>query len=123
MATTKELIEKVNQIFKENKMEEFIQILSDDIVWDMHSSSTRHSTLRGKDEISNMDPGENMPARMDFEFGTIIIEGNSACVECTCTGEAPNGKPYHGTSCDIYHFSNDKISRITSYVIDNVKPV
>ena len=119
MATTRELIDKVNQIFRENKMDEFIAFLSDDIVWEMYSSSTGHTTLRGKDEISNMDGGENMPERMHFEFGTIIIEGEKACVECTSEGKKRDGSQYLGTSCDIYHFSNDKIVRIVSYVIDN----
>ena len=121
MATTKELIDQINQIFKENKMEEFINFLSDDIVWEMYSSSSGHTTHRGKDEISKMDGGENMPLQMNFQFGTIIIDGDQAAVECTSSGETPNGKSYSGTSCDIYHFLNDKIVKMTSYVIDNIK--
>ena len=119
MATTKELVQKVNKIFEENKMEEFVQLLSDDIIWEMYSSSTGHTTLRGKDEISKMDVGENMPERMYFKFGTIIIDGEKASVECTTTGDRPDGSAYKGFSCDIYHFSNDKINKIISYVIDN----
>ncbi|WP_316798147.1 nuclear transport factor 2 family protein [Pedobacter frigidisoli] len=119
MATTRELISKVNQIFGENRMDEFIDFLSDDIIWEMFSSSTGHTTLRGKEEISNMDGGENMPERMYFQFGTIIIEGDKASVECTSAGIRPDGSQYSGASCDIYHFSNDKIVRMVSYVIDN----
>lgn len=120
MATTRELITKVNKIFEENKMEEFIEFLSDEIIWEMYSSSTGHTTLRGKDEIKNMDIGENTPKRLYFNFGTIIIDGDMASVECTTTGERPNGSHYQGSSCDIYHFSNDKIIRLTSYVVDNI---
>jgi ketosteroid isomerase-like protein len=120
MATTKELIEQINLIFTENKMEEFMEFLSDDIVWEMHSSSSGHTKLEGKDAIMNMDMGDNMPEKMNFQFGTIIIEGDSASVECTSDGETPSGKSYKGTSCDIYHFKNDKIVKMTSYVIDKI---
>ncbi|RZL05460.1 MAG: nuclear transport factor 2 family protein [Pedobacter sp.] len=121
MATTKELIEQINQIFRENKMEAFVDFLADEVVWEMHSSSSGHTTLKGKEAIGNMDGGENMPVHMNFEFRTVIIEGNQASVECTSSGTTPNGKSYKGTSCDIYHFKNDKVVKMTSYVIDKVE--
>lgn len=121
MATTKELVEQINHIFKENKMEDFVSFLADDIVWEMHSSSTGHTVLRGVDEISKMDAGDSMPTQLNFEFGTIVIEGDTASVECTSSGTTPDGRVYKGTSCDIYHFKADKIVRMTSYVIDAIE--
>ncbi|MCX2575399.1 nuclear transport factor 2 family protein [Pedobacter sandarakinus] len=118
MPTTRELISKINKIFEENKIEEFITLLSDDIVWEMHSSSTGHTTLSGKNEIKNMGAGDKLPKRMFFKFGTIIIDGEKASVECTTSGEMPDGSQYKGFSCDIYHFSDEKVVRIISYVVD-----
>jgi len=118
MATTKELIEQINQIFSTNDMSAFLDYLADDVVWEMHSSSG-HTTLNGKEAIGNMD-GSNMPSQMNFQFGTIVIEGNVASVEGTSSGTMADGKQYRGTFCDIYHFKDDKVVKLTSYVINDI---
>lgn len=121
MATTRELVEQINRIFTENKMEEFTDFLSEDIIWDMYTSASGHTRFEGKESIANMEGGEQMPAQMNFKFGTIVIEGDTASVECTSSGTTPDGKSYQGSSCDIYHFKDGKVHRMTSYVIDSIK--
>jgi ketosteroid isomerase-like protein len=118
MESTRELIEKINKIFIENDMEAFLGFLSEDVVWEMHSSSSGHNTLNGKEQIANMDMG-NMPEKMNFQYRNIVVEGNKATVDGTTSGTTPDGKPYHGNFCDIYNFKNGKITKLTSYVIDN----
>jgi|SRR5690606_27196842 len=119
METTKELIAKINRAFSENNMETFLNYLADDIVWEMHSSSSGHTTLTGKSEIRNMDPG-NMPEQMNFQFGTIVVEGDVAAVEGTGSGTTPDGKQYTSNFCDIYHFKKGQIVKLSSFVIDNI---
>lgn len=121
METTKQLIEKINQLFIDNKMEEFMDYVADDMVWEMHNSSTGHTVMKGKEEIAGMDPG-NMPEVMNFQFDKTVVEGNIAIANGTSTGTMQDGKPYEGSFCDIYEFENGKIIKMTSYVIDNSKP-
>lgn len=119
MKTTQELIQKINQAFEENDMEAFMSYLSEDVMWEMHNSTLGHITLRGIEEVVNMDRS-NMPEQMNFRYGTIVIEGNTAAVEGSGKGEMRNGKKYRGNFCDIYHFENEKVVRIASYVIDSI---
>ena len=100
MATAKELIERINRLFTENDMEAFMDYLSEDVVWEMHSSSSGHKTLNGKDEVAKMD-GSNMPEKINFRFGTIVTEGDVATVEGTGDGTMSDGRAYKSSFCDI----------------------
>lgn len=121
MATTKELITQINKLFIDNDMEGFMDYLADDVVWEMHSSSSGHTTLNGKTAIGNMEPGDNMPQKIDFKFSNIVIEGHIAAVEGTGNGTTPTGKQYSSNFCDVYHFRDDKVFKLTSYVIDKTE--
>ncbi|RYF21939.1 MAG: nuclear transport factor 2 family protein [Flavobacteriales bacterium] len=118
MENTKQLIEKINQLFVEGNMESFLDYLAEDVIWEMYTSSTGRSVMNGKKEILGMD-GSGMPEHTGFEFGTIVIEGNVASVQGTSTGKFKDGGEYKGYFCDVYHFQGDKIAKIESYVIDN----
>lgn len=120
MATTKELVEQINSLFMENKMEAFMDYLAEDVIWDMYTSSSGHHTFNGLAEIANMDGGD-FPEQTDFQFTTIVIEGNVASVQGTNTGKLADGKDYSSNFCDVYHFEENKIVKISSYVIDNRK--
>ncbi|WP_285008252.1 nuclear transport factor 2 family protein [Pedobacter faecalis] len=117
MATTKELIEEINAMFTSGEMEKFLDYMAEDIVWEMYSSTSGHKKFNGKAELAGMDDG-SMPVEMHFKFGQITIEGNVAAVEGTATGKRADGSPYESGFCDVYHFSNDKIVKMTSYVIE-----
>ncbi|TDQ08111.1 nuclear transport factor 2 family protein [Pedobacter metabolipauper] len=119
METTKQLIEKINKLFIDNDMEKFMDYLADDMVWEMYSSTSGHTTLKGKEEIGSMDAG-NMPEEMNFRFETVIVEGDIAIANGSSTGTTKDGKPYKGNFCDIYQFKDDKIIKMTSYVIESI---
>ncbi|GAB3920765.1 nuclear transport factor 2 family protein [Mucilaginibacter myungsuensis] len=119
MATTKELIEKINSFFSDGNMEAFMDYAADDMVWEMYSSTTGHTTLNGREAINSMEMPPNMPEKMEFKFDTIVIEGDIASVQGSSSGTRPDGKPYKGHFCDVYHFKNDKIAKMVSYVIDS----
>ena len=119
MEITKHLIEKINKIFSKNDMEAFLALVSDDVVWEMHSSSTGHNMLKGKEEVARMDLSK-MPEKMNFQFRTVIIEGEVAAVDGTNNGITPDGKQFDSNFCDIYNFKDGKVAKLTSYVIDNL---
>lgn len=115
MPTTQQLIQQINRLFSEGKMNEFINYLADDVVWDMYGSSG-HTTFRGKAEIENMDNG-SMP-EMHFTFDKVIVDGNFAVADGMSTGKTKEGKDYRAAFCDVYQFKDDKVVKITSYVVD-----
>lgn len=120
MATTKELIEQINRLFTENRMEAFIDYLAEDVVWEMYTSSSGHTTFNGLAEISQMD-GSDMPEHTNFRFSTIVIEGDRASVQGSSTNKKADGTQYESNFCDIYQFKDDKIIRMSSYVVDNIQ--
>lgn len=120
MGNTKELIQKINQLFVDGRMEEFMDYLSEDVVWEMYTSSSGRTIMNSKKEVWDMD-GSGMPEHTGFEFGTTVIEGNIASVQGVSTGKLKDGGEYEGYFCDVYHFKDDKIVKIQSYVIDNRK--
>jgi len=120
MENTRQLVEKINQLFVEGNMESFMDYLAEDVVWEMFTSSSGHTTINGKKEVFNMD-GSGMPEHTSFEFGTIVIEGDVASVQGVSEGKLSDGGAYKGYFCDVYHFRDSKIAKIESYVIDNRK--
>jgi len=121
MENTRQLVEKINALFVEGNMESFMDYLAEDIVWEMFTSSSGHTVMNGKKEVRDMD-GSDMPEHTNFEFGTVVIEGETASVQGKSTGKLKDGTEYHGHFCDVYHFRNNKIAKIESYVIDSRQP-
>lgn len=93
--------------------------LAEDVVWEMYTSSSGHTTFRGKAELSQMD-GSDMPEHSNFRFSTIVIEGDRASVQGSSTTKKSDGKEYESNFCDIYEFKDDKIVRMSSYVVDKL---
>lgn len=120
MENTRKLVEKINTLFEEGNMESFMDYLADDVVWEMFTSSSGHTTMNGKKEVFDMD-NSGMPEHTGFEFGTIVVEGETASVQGKSTGKLKDGAEYNGHFCDVYHFRNNKIVKIESYVIDSRK--
>ncbi|NGM65143.1 nuclear transport factor 2 family protein [Sphingobacterium sp. SGR-19] len=121
MENTRQLVERINALFVEGNMESFMDYLAEDVIWEMFTSSSGHTVLHGKKEVSEMD-GSDMPEHTGFEFGTIVVDGETASVQGKSTGKLKDGTDYHGHFCDVYHFRNNKIAKIESYVIDSRKP-
>jgi len=120
MATTRELIEQINRLFTENRMEAFMDYLAEDVVWDMYTSAAGHTRFNGIEDISKMD-GSDMPEHSNFRFSTIVIEGDMASVQGSATNKKKDGTEYESNFCDIYHFKDDKVVKMSSYVIDSPK--
>lgn len=120
MASTRELVEQINRTFTENRMFEFMDFLAEDVVWDFYTTASGHLTYNGLEEISKMDSGD-MPQHTDFQFTTIVIDGDMASVQGFSKSKKADGTEYESNFCDIYHFKNDKISKMSSYVVDNIK--
>lgn len=120
MATTKELIEQINRLFTEGRMEDFMAYMAEDIVWDMYSAGKGHTRFNGLEDLGKMDVND-MPEHTNFRFSTIVIEGDVASVQGSSTNKRKDGTEYQSNFCDIYHFKDDKIIKMSSYVVDSAK--
>ncbi len=118
MATTKEHIEKINAMFTSGNMENFMDYLAEDATWDFYSSAKGHKSYQSKAEINDMG-SEGEHDHMDFTFTNVVIEGPVASVEGYSNVTKADGAKAKANFCDIYHFRDDKIVKVTSYVIEH----
>jgi ketosteroid isomerase-like protein len=102
-------------------MEDFMDYLAEDVVWDMYSAAKGHTRFNGTEELSKMDSSD-MPEHSDFRFSTIVIEGDRASVQGSSTTKKKDGTEYESNFCDIYQFKDGKIVKMSSYVVDIPKP-
>ena len=108
----KEIIEKVNAAFEDNKPEVFLDFCAEDIKWDMAGDEVRTGKQAIRDFMSSM--GDMEPPKINVT--AIISEGDSAA----CYGDMTmieNGTETSYSYCDVYKFSGDKIAELRSFVV------
>jgi ketosteroid isomerase-like protein len=108
----RQTVERINEAFRNNDVNDFLSCCADDIEWRM----VGESSMRGKDEIRAwMAKGPSEPP--NFSVARVIAEGDFVAVygDMTMTEHGEKDVPY--SYCDIYHFENDKVVELRSYVI------
>jgi len=114
METIKEIVQKINQAFRDNDMEAFVSYCADDITWTM----VGNETVTGKQGI--LDFMKGMPGNCEPVLTEKLIIAGEDSAACTGTMEMPNpdGSTYHGAFCDVYQFENGKVKTIDTYIIE-----
>jgi ketosteroid isomerase-like protein len=110
-ATRKDVVQKVNDAFASNRLEDFLACCADDVEWVMVGDRT----VKGKDEIRKwMGSVPAEPPR--FEVDAIVAEGDYVvCYGDMTMKEGSDNVPY--SYCDTYRFEGDQIKEMRSYVI------
>lgn len=112
MATSKkQIIEKVNQAFVDNKMEDFLKLCKEDVTWTM----VGHPATEGKAAIRKM-LGEMPEMAMTFSPVTILADGDRAVAYGNGTMQPKDGPLENYSFCDIYRFEGDLIAEMNSYM-------
>ncbi|MEO7214359.1 nuclear transport factor 2 family protein [Mucilaginibacter sp.] len=114
METIKEIVQKINQAFRDSDMETFTGYCADDVVWTMVGSSA----VTGKQGI--LDFMKGMPTDCEPVLQEKLIFAGENNVTCTGTMEMPssNGGVWKGGFCDIYQFVDGKIKTLETYVVE-----
>ena len=117
MSATKEaIVRSANEAFNQNNTPAFLSYCTDDIHWNMIGNSS----TQGKDAIMKM-----MTAMPSFYPNIIITDIFSGDNKTACTGTFEMPKKEDGIRryhfCDIYHFRDEKIQALDSYVVE-IKP-
>lgn len=111
--TNREIVEKVNAAFSENKPEVFLDFCTDNVEWTIVGDQT----LNGKNGIREFmrSMGEMPPPKFTVDE---IIEGeNSAACYGDMTMADESGKEADYSYCDVYRFNNGKIESLRSFVV------
>ena len=109
----RKIVEKVNEAFQNNQPAVFLSYCDDEVVWRMVGDRE----FIGKDAIREfMSSMEGMdPPR--FEVDEIIASRKSVCCygDMTMKDEAGNEGKY--SYVDVYHFADDKITKLQSFIV------
>lgn len=111
-AKNKEIIEKVNAAFEQNKPEEFLNYCSEDIRWEMAGDQV-HNGKKSIREFMSSAQGMEPPK---FTFDAIIAEDDRVA----CYGKMTmkeNGVESTYSYCDVYTLANDLITELRSFVV------
>lgn len=112
-ANKKEIIEKVNAAFEQNKMQDFYSLCKDDIEWQMAGGQTSKGLDAIRKFMSDMPADCGAPK---INVTAIIADDTRAA----CYGDMTMKEKDVDTSydyCDIYRFDGDKIASLTSFVV------
>jgi uncharacterized protein len=107
-----QILIKISEEFAKGNLEFTTTYLADDIKWNILGENA----IVGKEavlEVSKMLQLESFP---DITIKNIVADGNCVVIESTGKAKTKSGKPYNQTYCDVFHFRNEKIQEITTYL-------
>ena len=110
--TNKAIVEKINQAFTENKVEDFLSHCSDDIKWEMAGEGVHSGKQSIRTFMASM-PGTEPPK---FTVVDMIADGDSAVCYGDMTMKAGDEQESY-SYCDVYRFAGDKVTELRSYVV------
>jgi uncharacterized protein len=101
--------------FRSTDHEIILSCLTDDIVWEMPGFFLHH----GKDAFDKEIENPNAEGHPDIHISQLIEEGNKVVAEGTVKAKMKDGSKIDAVFCDVFYFTNGKISKLTSYVMFN----
>jgi ketosteroid isomerase-like protein len=111
--SNKEIVQKVNDAFADNKTGVFLSFCSDDVEWTMVGDKTFKGINAIKEFMSSME-GEEPPT---FTVDEIIADGDSVACYGSMKMAGKDGKLADYSFCDIYRFNSGKIVKLQSFIV------
>jgi ketosteroid isomerase-like protein len=112
MPNNKQIVEQINDAFRENSVDKFLALCTDDVAWTM----VGEKAVQGKEEIRAwMGKGPAEPPK--FAVAELFGEGDfvTCCGDMTMNEKDDEDVPY--SYCDVYRFTNGKVAELRSWVI------
>lgn len=118
MSEQKEIVKRYMEGFRTTDHEKILSCLTDNVVWEMPGFFLHKGKVAFDKEIDN----PNADGHPDINVIRIIEEGNIVVAEGTVKAKMKEGKDLDAVFCDVFHFTGEKINKLTSYVIFNNPP-
>lgn len=113
MSENKKVVEKYMEGFRESDHQKILWCLTDDIVWEM-PGVYKHI---GKEEFDKEIENENFVGRPKIQIKRVVEENNVVIAEGSVQGEMINGNKLDAVFCDVFSMENEKIKKLTSYLM------
>lgn len=113
MSEQKKVVETYMDGFRLTDHSKILSCLTVDIVWDMPSFFYHKGIEAFDKEIEN----PNADGNPDIKITRMIEEGNIVVAEGTVIAKLKDGGLINALFCDVFHFTNGKISKLTTYIM------
>jgi len=118
MSEQKQIVEKYMDGFRATNHEIILSCLTDNVVWEMPGFYLHNGKTAFDKEIAN----PNADGHPDIKVTRLVEEGNIVVAEGTVKAKMKDGNKLDAVFCDVFHFTNGKISKLTSYLMFNKQP-
>lgn len=115
MSSQKQMVETYMEGFRATDHKKILSCLNDDVVWEMPGFFHHEGIAAFDKEIEN----PNADGDPDITIIRLIEEGNIVIAEGTVKAKLKDGNLIDAVFCDVFHFSNGKISKLTTYLMFN----
>ena len=113
MSEQKRVVEKYMEGFRATDHEKILSCLTDDVVWDMPGFFYHEGIKAFDKEIEN----QNADGNPEITITRLIEDGNIVAAEGTVNAKMKDGGLIDAEFCDVFHFTNGKISKLTTYIM------
>ncbi|MFT3795208.1 nuclear transport factor 2 family protein [Flavobacterium sp.] len=113
MSEQKQIVEKYMDGFRATDHQKILSCLTDDVIWELPGYYLHHGKAAFDKEIEN----PNAEGHPDIKIIRLVEEGNIVIAEGTVKAKFKDGNKLDAVFCDVFHFTNGKISKLTSYLM------
>jgi uncharacterized protein len=93
-----------------------LSCLAEDVIWEMAGAFN----LKGKDQFDK-EINNNWDSKPTITISQLVEEGNIVVAEGTVKCKLKNGGFIDALFCEIFHFDNGKVKKLTTYHIEKKK--
>ncbi len=113
MSEQKQIVEKYMEGFRTTNHEKILSCLTEDVVWECPGFYLHNGITAFDKEIEN----PNADGHPDIKVVRLVEEGNIVVAEGAVKAKMKDGSKLDLVFCDVFHFTNGKISKLTSYLM------
>lgn len=101
--------------FRSTDHTKILSCLNDTVIWEMPGFFYHEGKEAFDKEIEN----PNADGHPDISITRLVEEGNIVIAEGTVKAKMKDGNKLDAVFCDVFHFTNSKISKLTTYLMFN----
>jgi uncharacterized protein len=110
----KRVVERYMQGFRDVDHDAILDCLTDDVTWSMPP----YFELSGKAAFDGAIENEAAPGAPELRLTRLIEEGDVVVAEGEVQASLADGGRIDALFCDVFHFRDDRISRLVTYQVD-----
>ena len=113
MSARKDAVEAYFEGFRRSDHEQILDLLTDDVVWDL--PGFKH--LTGKDAFDGEIENPDFEGSPTLTVDGLIEEGDAVVAIGNGEGGQKGGETHRFAYCDVFTFAGKKICRVESYLV------